>query len=66
LIMLILTRTLGERIIIGDGVTCPRIVITVTDVDRGKVRIGVQCDRDIPVWRGELLPERRPAPGGES
>lgn len=47
--MLVLSRTRGETIIIGDSVK-----VTVVDIDRGKVRIGVDADRDIPVWRGEI------------
>jgi carbon storage regulator len=53
--MLVLTRKLGEKICIGDG-----ICITVVDVDRGKVRLGIEAPRDIPVFRQELLAD--PAP----
>lgn len=44
-----LSRTCGETIIIGDNVK-----VTVVDIGHGKVRIGIQADRDIPVWRGEV------------
>lgn len=44
-----LSRTCGETIIIGDSVK-----VTVVDIDRGKVRIGVDADRKIPVYRGEI------------
>lgn len=51
--MLVLTRKLSERIYIGDN-----ICITVVDIDRGKIRLGITCPREIPVMREELLPAR--------
>lgn len=56
--MLVLSRKLGEQIIIGEGVN--RVVITVVDIDRGKIRIGVEAAREIPVHRAELLDEPPP------
>lgn len=53
--MLVLSRKRGERIHIGED-----IVITVVDIDRGKVRIGVEAPRDVPVYRQELLPPEDP------
>lgn len=53
--MLVLTRKLGEKIIINEN-----IVIEVVDLDRGKVRIGIVAPRNIPVVRKELLEHRRP------
>lgn len=47
--MLVLSRRTGERILIGKD-----IEILVCDVDRGNVRIGIRCPRDIPVFRSEL------------
>lgn len=56
--MLVLSRKLGEKIIIGDQIT-----ITVLDVDRGKVRLGIEAPRSVPVYRQELLPAQgTPAP----
>ena len=49
--MLVLSRKLGEKIFIGEN-----ICITVVDVDRGKVRLGIQAPRDVPIFRQELLP----------
>ena len=49
--MLVLTRKLDEKIMIGDDV-----VITVTHIDRGKVRLGIEAPRDIPIWREEVRP----------
>lgn len=55
--MLILSRKIGERIMIGDNIT-----ITVVVIEPGKVRIGIEAPRDIPVYREELLP-KKPQPG---
>jgi carbon storage regulator len=49
--MLVLSRKLGEKICIGDN-----ICITVVDIDRGKIRLGIEAPRDVPVFRQELLP----------
>ena len=49
--MLILRRKLGEKIFIGDN-----ICITVVDIDRGKIRLGIEAPRDVPIYRQELLP----------
>lgn len=48
--MLVLSRRLGERIFIGDN-----IVITVVDIDRGKIRLGIEAPKDVPIYREELL-----------
>jgi carbon storage regulator len=52
--MLVLTRKLGQRIWIGETVC-----VTLVDIDRGKVRLGIQCPRDVPVFREELIPPGR-------
>jgi carbon storage regulator len=49
--MLVLSRKLGEKICIGEN-----ICITVVDIDRGKIRLGIEAPREIPVFRQELLP----------
>jgi carbon storage regulator len=49
--MLVLSRKLGEKIYIGEN-----ICITVVDIDRGKIRLGIEAPRDIPIYRQELLP----------
>jgi carbon storage regulator len=48
--MLVLSRKLGEKIFIGEN-----ICLTVIDVDRGKVRLGIEAPRDVPIFRQELL-----------
>jgi carbon storage regulator len=49
--MLVLSRKLGEKIYIGDN-----ICITVVDIDRGKIRLGIEAPREVPIYRQELLP----------
>jgi len=50
--MLVLTRRLHERIIIGEGVN--KIVIELCDAIDGKARIGITADPSIPVNREEI------------
>lgn len=47
--MLILSRGYGEKITIGDSIT-----VTVLEIQGGKVRIGIECPREIPVHRLEV------------
>jgi carbon storage regulator len=59
--MLVLSRKLGEKIYIGDN-----ICITVVDIDRGKIRLGIEAPRDVPIYRQELLPLGGGGGGGSS
>jgi len=47
--MLVLSRVVGEQLIIAD-----QIVVTVTQVDRGRVRLGIEAPPDVRVVRAEL------------
>ncbi len=49
--MLVLSRKLNEKIVIGGG-----IVITVVKIDRNQVRLGIEAPGHIPVYREEILP----------
>jgi carbon storage regulator len=51
--MLIVSRKTGERLIIADD-----IVVTVTQIERGRVRLGIQAPTNVRVVREE--PQRRP------
>jgi carbon storage regulator len=48
--MLILTRRVGESLMIGDDVT-----ITVLGVKGNQVRIGVKAPKEVAVHREEIL-----------
>jgi carbon storage regulator len=47
--MLVLTRRVGERVVIGET-----IVMTVVEVNGGRVRLGIEAPRDVPIRREEL------------
>ncbi len=47
--MLILTRRIGESLIINDDVK-----VTVLEVKGNQVRIGIQAPRDVDVHREEI------------
>jgi carbon storage regulator len=55
--MLVLSRKLGEKIYINNN-----ICITVVDIDRGKIRLGIEAPREVPIFRQELLPNHEKAP----
>ncbi|MEK9989920.1 MAG: carbon storage regulator CsrA [Halieaceae bacterium] len=48
--MLILTRRVGESLMVGDDVT-----ITVLGVKGNQVRVGVKAPKDVAVHREEIL-----------
>lgn len=50
--MLVLSRRVGESIVIGDGIT-----VTVLEVRGDVIRIGIDAPRSVAVHRAELLAE---------
>lgn len=48
--MLVLSRRIGEEILVGDDVR-----IRVLDVNGSRVRIGVDAPKEVPVHRAELM-----------
>ncbi len=47
--MLILSRKIGEEIILGND-----IVIKITEISKGNVKIGIQAPKETLILRGEL------------
>jgi carbon storage regulator len=50
--MLVLARRVGENILIGDD-----IVVTVLELNRDQVRIGIRAPRSVSVHREEVYQE---------
>lgn len=50
--MLVLSRRIGESIIIGDGDN--EVRVTVLSVMGNQVRLGIGADKSIPVHREEI------------
>jgi carbon storage regulator len=63
--MLILTRRVGETLMIGDNVT-----VTVLGVKGNQVRIGINAPKDLAVHREEIYQrikrEQQDVPAGET
>ncbi len=58
--MLILTRRVGETLMVGDDVT-----VTVLGVKGNQVRIGVNAPKDTPVHREEIYERIKKEPDGD-
>ena len=48
--MLVLSRKVGERILIGDDIS-----VMVLDIDDNKVRIGIEAPKEVLIVRPEVL-----------
>jgi len=48
--MLILTRKVGESIVVGD-----EIEVFLTEVNRHSARIGISAPKELPVYRKEVF-----------
>jgi len=53
--MLVLTRRVNEKILIGDNV-----VVTVLEVRGDQVRLGIDAPRDVKVFREEVVLREQP------
>ena len=49
--MLVVTRLLDQKVIIGENA---EIVLTVVDVQGNKVRLGIEADKSVPIIRQEV------------
>jgi len=61
--MLVLTRKVGEKILLGDD-----IVITITAISGQQIRLGITAPPEIPILRNELVvreDQAEPATGSE-
>lgn len=47
--MLVIRRRIGEKLLIGDD-----IELEIIEASGGRVRLGIQAPRHIPVLRGEV------------
>ena len=56
--MLVLTRKLGEKILIGDDIT-----ITVVDIGKSRVKLGIEAPAGHRILREELAIEVEPTAG---
>lgn len=56
-IMLVLSRKVGEKVVIGDNIT-----VVISRVAGNRVTIGIEAPPDVRIMRGELDQER----GGEA
>jgi carbon storage regulator len=65
--MLVLTRKVGERIHIGEG-----IIVTVVRIQNDKVRLGIEAPPDVAIHREEVYRRvhgelgTKPAKSGDS
>jgi carbon storage regulator len=50
--MLVLSRKVGESIYIGEGPQQVRVMLI--EIQRGKVRLGIDAPRTVPIYREEL------------
>jgi carbon storage regulator len=60
-LMLVLSRKVGEQIVIGGNV-----LITVVDAFNGRIRLGITAPPEISVLRKELLLKMQERDEGES
>lgn len=52
--MLVLSRKKNEKFYIGKD-----ICVTVVEIDRGKIRLGIDAPRDVSIYREEIMTEEQ-------
>ncbi|MBY0523178.1 MAG: carbon storage regulator CsrA [Gemmataceae bacterium] len=57
--MLVLTRRIGEEIVIADDIR-----VTVIAISGNSVRLGFTAPPDVTIYREELLRDRKPVGAG--
>jgi carbon storage regulator len=57
--MLVLSRKIGEQIVIGNDIR-----VTVVDVKGGRVKLGIEAPTDVGIFRSELRDWLAEAPVG--
>ncbi len=57
--MLVLSRRVGERILIGENIS-----VTVVRIAGGAVRLGIEAPGDLPIMRDELRADAGRADAG--
>lgn len=53
--MIVIARQLGEKVIIGTT------IITIVDIHKDMVRIGIEAPRDVPVYRADAAHDEPPS-----
>ncbi|MCX7395216.1 MAG: carbon storage regulator [Planctomycetales bacterium] len=53
--MLVLTRGLKQQIIIGEQ----KIIVTILEINGGRVRLGIEAPQDVTIRRDALLTNER-------
>lgn len=52
--MLVLSRKVGEKLVINNDV-----VVTVNAIKGGRITLGIEAPRDVKILRGELPDDRK-------
>lgn len=52
--MLVLTRKSEEKVTIGND---KKVIITILKIQGDKVSIGIEADKETPIYRNELINE---------
>ena len=52
--MLVLSRNVGESIVVGGNIT-----VTIVEVNNNQIRVGIDAPKSIPILRKELIEQSR-------